>query len=109
LLHTLTGHGGQIRSVAWFKDGRTVATGSLDRTVRFWDAGSGELKSILIPLDDDRHCILSPEGHFTGTPQIERQLVIVVLTDDGRQETLSPAEFEQKYGWRNEPEKVKLR
>jgi hypothetical protein len=27
---------------------------------------------------------------------------------DGGQETLTPAEFEKKYGWKNDPERARL-
>jgi hypothetical protein len=35
-------------------------------------------------------------------------LVYVVLTEDDEQITLTPAEFEQRYGWKNDPSKVRL-
>ncbi|NQT40344.1 MAG: hypothetical protein HQ581_22815, partial [Planctomycetes bacterium] len=49
--------------------------------------------------------VISPEGHFTGSPGVEKELVYVVQTEEG-QETLSPEEFEQKYGWKNDPAKA---
>ena len=33
---------------------------------------------------------------------------MVVQKDDGTQEVLEPADFEQKYGFKNEPDKVRL-
>jgi hypothetical protein len=59
-------------------------------------------------LGNDRHVLVTPDGHYGGSPQIDRQLVIVVLTEDGRQETLTPVEFEKKYGWKNDPERARL-
>jgi hypothetical protein len=55
----------------------------------------------------DGQVAISPDGHIRGTPGAEKELVYVVVTDTG-QETLTPAEFAQKYGWKNDPEKVRL-
>ena len=51
--------------------------------------------------------MISPDGHFTGSPGVEEELVYLVQTDEG-QETLSPAELEEKYGWKNDPSTVIL-
>ena len=36
-----TGHGGEVNSVAFAPDGRTILTGSDDKTARLWDAATG--------------------------------------------------------------------
>ncbi|MGH8608536.1 MAG: ADP-ribosylation factor-like protein [Gammaproteobacteria bacterium] len=49
LLHTLEGHTSSVTSVAYSGDGRRLASGSLDRTVRVWETETGEALEIYEP------------------------------------------------------------
>lgn len=99
---------GVIYGLTWSPDGRTLATGSGDGTLRFWDRETGRLHGTILRRGDDRTLVVGADGNYRATPVMERQLVVVVVTADGRQETLSIAEFSQKYGWKNDPDKVRL-
>ena len=42
-LASLQGYTGDVYSVAWSPDGKTLATGSDDQTVKLWEAATGKL------------------------------------------------------------------
>ena len=41
-LYVLKGHSNWVLCVGWSPDGQLIATGSMDNTVRFWDANNGK-------------------------------------------------------------------
>src|SRR6266581_1624253 len=53
LQHTLRGHTEEIRQIAWSPDGRLLASGSNDQTVRLWDVTTGRQIRALEGHTDD--------------------------------------------------------
>ncbi len=63
LQHTLVGPGLPVWSVAFFPNSRTLLTGGTDRTIRRWDAVSGEpIGSVVVGAPDD------PLAAYAGDP-----------------------------------------
>lgn len=62
------GHIAPITALAWSPDGRTLATGSEDGSLRFWDGATGKERVGLYSLDGGRDWLaLTPEGYFTAS------------------------------------------
>ncbi len=107
VLHRARVHGWPVSALAWSPDGKTLACYSRGQT-RFLDPATGQLGTVLVPLGTEKSLAISPEGHYLSIPaNLTRELVYVVETDQG-QETLTPQEFERRFGWKNDPSKVKL-
>jgi len=62
----------------------------------------------MLSLRDGKHAVVSPQGHFRGSPDVEKEFAYIVRTDK-EQLTLTPTEFAKKYGWKNDPSKVSLK
>ena len=80
-----------------------------DDRIAIYDEPSGELlASQVIWWGPGKHLFLSPEGHVRCSEKMRDDVVYVALTDDGRQITLRADEFAAKFGWKNDPEKIRL-
>jgi WD40 repeat protein len=48
-LRTMYGHTNNIYALAFSPDGKTLASGSMDQTVRLWDVATGNLRETIVP------------------------------------------------------------
>jgi WD40 repeat protein len=68
---TLQGHTNLVKSVTFSPDGRTIATGSRDTTVKLWDASTGDLKATIQTADGESLGVysvaFSPDGRTIAT------------------------------------------
>ncbi len=99
-----------ITSPYLLADGRRILGGDNDRTwICGYDLRRKRRLGVLIPeLPDSTWAALSSDGHYTGAADLARHIVIVALHKDGRLLTMSPDEFESRFQWKNDPDKVHL-
>jgi WD40 repeat protein len=75
-LAALPGHEGMIWSVTFSSDGKTLASGSVDHTVKLWDAVTGRLRSTLRHTGPV-HCVcFSPDGRLVAAAGLDGNVKI---------------------------------
>jgi WD40 repeat protein/tRNA A-37 threonylcarbamoyl transferase component Bud32 len=96
-----------LREVGFSKDGKLLL-GLAGGRLHVWEANTGRLQGIAVLGERNNGLRIGSDGRYTGNDQVERSIVMVVQKDDGTQELLEPVDFEQKYGFKNQPDKFHL-
>ncbi|MBD3887155.1 AAA family ATPase [Phormidium tenue FACHB-886] len=73
ILNTLRGHNSWVRALAWSPDGKTLASGSGDCTVKLWDIHSGQILRTLQEHTHSSHAVAwSPDGAILASGGLDR-------------------------------------
>jgi len=92
--------------VRWMKDSKTIAAAS-GSGVYFYGTAPVARKAIYTPMPNGQGVLISSNGHYSGTPGSEKSLIYQAVKLSG-QSTLTPEEFGKRFGWKNDPSKIKL-
>jgi len=95
-----------VHYVTLAANGAVLVAGVTDRTVRFWEAGNGQLRGVLL-AEAEGLTGISADGHWKLEGEKEPGLLYVALVGD-KLVTLKSDEFASRFHWRNNPAKVKL-
>lgn len=79
----LEGHTDSVYSIRYSPDGKTLASGSLDKTVRIWDIKSGECLHVLKGHSDAVHYVCySPDGKTLSSSSADKTVILWDINND---------------------------
>src|ERR1700727_2112159 len=67
LRFTLKGHRGGVTSVAFSPDGKLLASGSADKTIKLWDVATGKKEATMKHTSSVLAVVYSPDGKLLAS------------------------------------------
>jgi len=100
----------EFRGCQWHPDSRRFVSDLYGiGWIRGYDIEADQPLGVVMPaIIGNNWLVVGPEGHYNGPKSIEDHLIYVAQTDTGEQVTLSPTDFAQRYGWKNDPAQARL-
>ncbi|MDP6543890.1 MAG: hypothetical protein QGH60_07845 [Phycisphaerae bacterium] len=92
--------------IRWMKDSKTLAAANKSG-VYFYNAAKGARKASYRPMPKGMGVLISAGGHYSGPAGVEKHLIYQAVGLSG-QSTLTQEEFGQRFGWKNDPSKIRL-
>ncbi|KAJ5712499.1 G-protein beta WD- 40 repeats containing protein [Penicillium malachiteum] len=89
LIQTLEGHSAQVLTVAFSPDGKQIASGSVDETIKLWDSTTGDLQRTLEGhLDRVMTVAFSPDSKQIASGSVDKTIKLWDSTTGDLQKTL---------------------
>jgi serine/threonine protein kinase len=88
-IHTLQGHSNSVNSVAFSPDGKILASGSYDKTIKLWDVGTGrEIYTLQGHSSYVNSIAFSPDGKILASGSDDKTIKLWNVTTKARIRTI---------------------